>query len=156
LKAISALALLVLLAPMAAAQAPPVEGVEVESGNHVLQIRWKPVEGASSYTVHVYSDGAILQRINTTEAHATFRGTNDKAYAIQVSARDAQGVEGPLSPPVAGMPTLRGDQTYLALGLIIVWLGIWLYATLLTRTERRLQDRLDKLMAESPSPRDRA
>lgn len=143
---------LVLLAPIAAAAPGATGNVNVRAGNQELVITWDPVAGAVDYEVYVYGGGHLVQTLTANATTATFRGVNERSYAIEVAARDASGAEGPRSEPVAATPSLRHDQTYLALGLIVLWSGVWLYALLLARTERDLRNRLDRLLEGDPRP----
>lgn len=141
----------VLLAPLAqAADFPAPANVRVQPGNQALIVRWDAVAaaGVTGYFVHVYADGALVQTLDATGTEATFRGVNDRPYAVTVAAHDATGSPGAASTPVAAVAELAEDQTYLALGLIVIWFGIWMYAFLLTRTERDLRNRVDRLRSE--------
>lgn len=147
----------VLVAPLVVAgghlEAPA--NVRVEAGNQVLRISWDPVEGAAGYSVYVYARGALVDpdgdnvTYAVTGTSATHVGAvNDQSYAVVVAARGAEGVPGLRSDPVAATPTLRHDQTYLALGLIVVWVGIWGYAVVLTRIERGLAAQRERIEKE--------
>jgi fibronectin type III domain protein len=153
----SLLGLLVLL-PVAAAvpQAVPA-GVQVEAGNQVLRITWQavPDADASGYYVYVYASGVLVPSstnanwtLDAPTTEAVYRGAvNGRAYAVAVAAHDAAGQAGPMSPPVAATPRLAQDPTYLAVGLVVVWAGLWGYVLLLARLERGLQDRVARLEA---------
>lgn len=142
--------LALLLLPAVLAQAPAqVENVRVEAGNQILRVTWDPVAGAPGYTVVVYQDGSELQRADaTTNQFVTRNVINDRPYAVAVAARASDGSLGPWSAPAAGVPTSRYDQTYLALGLGLTWVGLWLYAALLTRAERDLHNKIDSLTGD--------
>lgn len=143
MKPLAPLACLLLLVPgaMASSHVPAVANVRVESGNQSLRISWNAVDSdvVVGYRVEVYQDGQLTQRMNTTETMATYRGVNERSYAVRVAALDATGVPGPWSEPAAGTPTLKMDQTYLALGLILVWGGVWAYPFILSRIESRIR-----------------
>ena len=150
--------LAILFLPTGAAQAPipAVENLQVEPGNQILRIRWDALgdPAVAGYYVYVYSDRGLIQQINTPDAAATYYGAvNDRTYTVQIAAHDASGAPGALSAPVGATPTLRHDQTYLAVGLMIVWLGIWIYAMLLTRAERDLSARVERLESARKTPR---
>lgn len=133
---------------------PRVENVRLQEENQLLVITWDLSQSpdVAGYVVRIWRDGDLVQQINKTEPAASFRGVNQLAYSVEVSAVDADGQEGPPSNPVAGVPRLENDQRYLALGLIAVWLGIWIYAAILTRVEQRLRRDIDAERNQHPQP----
>lgn len=150
---------LVLLVPVASAERhlARVDGVRVEPGNQILRITWTASTdpAIAGYYVFVYAEGRLIQRLNATEPLANFRGAvNERPYAVVVAGHDAQGNAGPPSLPVGATPTLRHDQTYLALGLLVLWFGLWSYTWILARIERRLQDQ-EVLHPRSPDSKEK-
>lgn len=130
--------------------------VQVEAGNQVLTIRWGAVAEATGYYVYVYSDGKLISAqadgnwtLDVTGTQATYRGAvNGRSYAVAVAAHGADGTPGAPSAPVAATPRLARDPTYLAVGLIVVWAGLWGYVLLLANLERQLRDRIERLVNE--------
>lgn len=126
--------------------------VRVDAGSQILTIHWDPVDddAVRGYLVRVHGpDGTLVDESRTNGTTATTRDViNDRSYAVQVAALDENGQAGAWSAPVGATPTLKHDQTYLALGLIVVWLGIWVYALALTRIERNLRQRFHEIQSE--------
>jgi hypothetical protein len=148
-----ALLLALCLVPSATASdhLPLIRDLRVHAGDQVLLIEWAPADDSAvvGYVVRVWAEGRLVQTLNATEPRARFLGAvNERPYAVQVAARDANGDTGPFSPPVAAVPRMDRDQTYLALGLIVVWVGLWAYAVLLTRVERNLVNERGRIRRE--------
>jgi len=149
--------LVLLLAPIVAAaptQAPA--DVQVHAGNQALTIRWQSVPDATGYYVSVYADGHLIApdasdnwTLDVAATQTTYRGAvNGRSYAIVVAAHDASGQAGPPSAPAAATPRLAQDPTYLAVGLVVVWAGLWGYVLILARIEHGLRARLERLATE--------
>lgn len=143
-----------LLFPIVAAHPadyPRVENLQLAPGNQRIDIAWDaipPTAEVVGYAVLVYSEGEFVQRINTTETRATFLGAiNGRTYVVEVVAVDAADRQGP--PAVATtQPRFEADLTYLALGLAVVWIGLWGYAVMLARRSRDLAARLERIHDE--------
>lgn len=148
------LVLLAILLPMAAATthlAAPAD-VRLEEDNQVIRITWSSVDGATGYYLYVYSEGELVQPDETKDhtmdvdaTSTTYRGTNARSYVVMVAAHGADGVAGARSDPVTGTPNLAGDERYLAIGLIVVWAGLWGYVLLFTRLDRAQRRRAGRI-----------
>jgi len=140
------LPLLLLLAPVAQAQAPAAPHVRLVSGNQVLMASWEAVPGAVSYEVDVYHGDVHIGPINVTATSYAFQGAfNGVPYALTVRARNAAGELGPASAPVAALPTNPHDARYFALAIAAIWVAVVGYCLLLARGQQRLEERLIKL-----------
>ena len=144
--------LLLLLVPIAAGQGdlPRVENVQASPDNHAVDVSWTPSNDTRivAYTVYVYRDGLLLSTNNVTANTLRVGGlVNERSYAFQVAARDANGNLGPLSAPASASPANDRDLLYLAAGLIVTWLTLFGYAALLARKEAQLDRKLDQLIA---------
>ncbi|MBI2078817.1 MAG: CcmD family protein [Euryarchaeota archaeon] len=138
--------------PTALAQGdlPRVEDVQAAPENHAVLVSWTAANDTRvvGYTVYAYRDGLLLSTTNVTENRLRVGAlVNERSYAFQVAARDAQGNLGPPSAPASAAPTNSRDLLYLASGLIVTWLSLFGYAALLARKEAQLDRKLDQLVA---------
>jgi hypothetical protein len=130
--------------------APRPAGVEAQAESQRVTVRWQAVEGAQGYLVTV-DDGESTRVLGTSSTECSFAATNGRVYAAHVSAVTSAGDVGPASEPVGARPSLEGELWYLAAGLAVVWVAIWLYAAFVVRRQNELLARYEALFKERES-----
>ena len=88
----------------------PPEGVEIVTRGADVELRWKPVPGASGYFVYASEAGKAATRLNAEKIPTTFRDLRtlegDVVYSIHVTAVADDGTESGPSEAV----TMRGPH----------------------------------------------
>lgn len=143
---------LLFLVPNTLAQGDPtVVDLRATASNQRVDLSWSPPASATpaptAYRVYVFEEGAeFTNRTIENQTRASFLLTNGRTYAFQVAVLQADGTQGPRSPPVAATPHLENDLAYLAAGLIAVWVGLFGYAAFLARKEASIDAKLERIL----------
>lgn len=119
---------------------PGITNLRVVPGNQRIDASWDVVvdPNVTGYRATVWHEDRILCQSNTTQSRFSCApAVNGEFYLVEVSVRDAEDRAGPPAFEFA-QPVFEDDQTYLALGLIVVWGGVLGYAVMLAHASRRL------------------
>jgi hypothetical protein len=138
-------------------------GLDVDPGrptvspdNQALVVTWPSVavddaeRTVAGYRLFVF-DGQSQHVFETSSTECRVSAVNGRSYAVQVAVVWDDGTLGPRSEPAAAQPAFEQDFAVLAAGLAVVWVGVWLYAFLLVRQQRRLMDRYEALFKNGES-----
>lgn len=91
-----------------------VEGVQVETGDGEISLSWEASEGAESYSIKCYKDGATLVNLITTEEFVVENLANGTEYTIELVAKNDFGDSDPVilyaTPTPSGSDDDEGDD----------------------------------------------